>query len=93
MAAYLAALNRRDLYCEIAWHATHSPSGQAMMTWVTQEISRRTDNWWYMEGPKIELESWLDLFERQKWMNGTIYDAVSGMINGAMSMIVSGSPA
>lgn len=61
-SAYLASLNRRDFYCELSWHASHSPSGQAIMAWANQQIVEHTDNWWYIQGCHLTLGYWLSQF-------------------------------
>lgn len=59
---YLAALNRRDFYCEMAWHAGHHPSGQEIMAWATREIRDSNHSFWYMVSPRMTIGDWLSRF-------------------------------
>lgn len=63
-AAYLAALNRRDFYSEMSWHAGHYTSGLAieMMNWVHDQLSSKTDGWWYVASSRVMVGDWLDKF-------------------------------
>jgi hypothetical protein len=63
-AAYLAALNRRDFYCEMSWHAGHNTSGVAlkMMEWVEEQLDLRSDGWWYVQSSRMMIGDWLDKF-------------------------------
>lgn len=65
--SYHASNNRRDLYCEIAFHAIDHPNSDDMMTWIEKVIcdSRKyTEAWWYSESPKVRIDVWLGAYER-----------------------------
>ena len=68
MWQYIAASNRRDLYCEISFHAanTYAVSGVQMMAWITEQIRDpgKTDGWWTMREVNLPIHYWILLFLR-----------------------------
>ena len=77
-SAYLAAVHRRDLYCESSWHASMvdhrneifdltisvpgSGLGARFMEWLGGQLEAETDGWWEKLGPRIPLSAWFDGF-------------------------------
>lgn len=64
-STYLAAVSRRDLYCESSWHASENKWGEDYMEWVTRQITETADrskNWWRTEGLSSPLLYWFRLF-------------------------------
>jgi hypothetical protein len=60
--SYLAMVNARDFYCEMAWHAGYSLSGSAMMQWAAEQVSQHDDQWWANDGAASSVGKWLTLF-------------------------------
>lgn len=76
---HLAALNRRDLYCEASWHASqittynnafgHSLSvygsgmGVHFMTWLTGQFTERKEGWWIINAPYRSIDRWIRDFQ------------------------------
>ena len=66
-SAYLAALNRRDLYSECSWHALDMEEGARFMGWLTGILFDRklkSDGWWESRGPHLPLSYWKMMFKR-----------------------------
>lgn len=68
-SSYIASLNRRDLYSECSFHASHmeAPVGHAFMEWVIKVINNRAqrgDGWWVGQAPYFPLQYWITMFKR-----------------------------
>lgn len=76
-SAYIAVMNRRNLYCESSWHASHMKPrelGEALMSWVGAEIDtsrKRSDSWWERYGSWYPMQYWLRMF-RHSFMGGEV---------------------
>ena len=86
--AYLAALNKRDLYCEASWHAsnlspanplfsvtvTHPASAMALgfMNWLETELTKGTESWWEIQGLKLPMDHWFGRFSRVVEASGAL---------------------
>jgi len=70
-SAYLAAMYRRDLYCESSWHASENKWGRTYMEWLTGQvvedpaIPNRTRVWWETVGCSAPLHYWFKHFNRR----------------------------
>lgn len=68
MYQYTAVTNRRDLYCEMSFHAAHTypMSGQAIMAWIAGVIDDpgKTDGWWIMREVNLPIHYWVLQFKR-----------------------------
>lgn len=66
--ALTAVTNRRELYCEMSFHAAHTypVSGAQLMAWVATMVSNPelTDGWWVHRSPGFSLEYWIQQFKR-----------------------------
>jgi hypothetical protein len=62
---YLAAQNKRDVYCELSWHFSKHPAGPRFMGWLENELltSEETDGWWSKTAPIYSLSHWVYLFK------------------------------
>lgn len=80
--SYLAALNKRDIYCEISWHASkHKDSyGPTLMQWidVVLQSDELGEGWWYTRAPYFPLRHFLYRFQA---VFSTKIPAVSGMFS------------
>jgi len=65
---YHAALNRREMYCELSYHAAQNKNGGALMDWAGNLIldRKRADSWWERYGNEVSLGYWLTLFMRER---------------------------
>ena len=64
---YDAAMNRRDLYISVSWHAAQRKgSGSKLMIWIQREMKKpgRSEGWWSKRSPYYSTASWLLAFER-----------------------------
>jgi hypothetical protein len=71
-STYLAAVSRRDLYCESSWHASSNRWGEDYMEWITQQITEslgRTKQWWHTEGLSSPLLFWFKQFNKYRRLN------------------------
>jgi len=84
--AYLAAMNKRDLYCEASWHAqlltrnnnvftvtvSDPVSGFALvfMNWLGGELNTRNDSWWEIRGLLLPLSHWFNRFSHAAAASG-----------------------
>lgn len=62
---YLAAQGKRDLYCEMSWHAKDIPHGKTLMAWLQKELtdSQETPGWWAKTSPCFSLGHWVYKFK------------------------------
>lgn len=95
---YHGAVNRRDLYCELSYHAAGRPPngdavnprppawGMHLMQWVKAEVLNPAigAGWWEGRAPYMPLASWLNRFT-------AAVGAVSGMTAAAVSGIATSS--
>jgi hypothetical protein len=80
---YDAAMNRRDLYISVSWHAAQRKgSGSKLMIWIQREMKKpgRSEGWWSKRSPYYSTASWLLAFER----------SVTAMVSG-VAVAVSGA--
>jgi hypothetical protein len=65
--SFLAASSKRELFCELSWHAArHAKTyGPRLMVWVTGEIMDNTvtDGWWATLGQSYPISYWLLRFQ------------------------------
>lgn len=63
---YLAIQNKRDIYCELSWHASHVSGGLHFMNWLQTELltSRETPGWWAKSSPCFSLGHWVYLYKQ-----------------------------
>jgi hypothetical protein len=71
-SAYLAALNRRDLYCESSWHASEMLPrlGEHFMQWLGGQLAdrrARDDRWWENWAPHLPIAYW-----QRCWRNSVL---------------------
>jgi hypothetical protein len=75
---HLAALNRRDLYCEASWHAAQiaeeesaftpaisalgSGMGLRFMDWVQGQFKVHREGWWVITAPYRAMADWIEDF-------------------------------
>lgn len=87
-SAYLAANNRRDLYCECSWHAKFSDEmfpeivGQQFMIWIRRIIddrNERGDCWWEGRAPYLTLAFWMFLYRKSFFLSP---DTLAGLLSG-----------
>lgn len=73
--SFLAAASKRELYCELSWHASRHAGtyGPVLMKWVSKEITKETDGWWATFGQSYPLSYWLARFQ------SAITNVVSGL--------------
>lgn len=68
MMVYTAISLKRDLYCEMSFHAayTYSASGREIMEWVAAAIAdpKRTPGWWTHRGVGLSIDYWVFAFKR-----------------------------
>lgn len=83
--AHHAARNRREVFCEMSYHAGLGdlPDREAAMTWVYAHVmsSEMSDGWWSKRAPYYPMEHWFR-------------EAAKGIRTGALAvsgMIVSGA--
>jgi hypothetical protein len=63
---FLAAASRRELYCEMSFHASRHPNyGPKLMTWVSRELaeSTETNGWWSTLAQAYSLSFWFSKFQ------------------------------
>lgn len=63
---FLAAAARRELFCEMSFHASRHPSyGPKLMTWVSRELSENTETngWWATFAQAYSLSFWFSKFQ------------------------------
>lgn len=63
---YLAIQSKRDIYCEMSWHASKAPkTGGKLMEWLEKELltSDETPGWWAKISPCFSLGHWLWKFQ------------------------------
>lgn len=79
-SGYLAATNRRNLFCELSWHATQQKHGIALMRWLWGQIVEQpvvyNDRFWEHNGAETPLISWFREFSAHQRGLGM---AVSGV--------------
>jgi hypothetical protein len=82
---YHAAMNRRDLFCEISFLVSAHPQGSRVMVWLQREIydPQRRDGWWEGRAPYYPLGYWLRRFEA----------AVVNIVSGAETFVAAVSGA
>jgi hypothetical protein len=64
---FLAADNRRTLFCEIGFHVQDNPEAHRILQWVRSEFlaENRGDSWWASRGENYSIAYWLQRYERQ----------------------------
>lgn len=76
---YIAALNKRDLYCEASFHAWKNPAwGSLFMNWVTSQVTMYTSGFWEQRAPHRAMRDWLCAFD-DDYFKST--GGVSGIVN------------
>lgn len=86
---HLAALNRRDLYCEASWHASQitdttsafdrcmsqmgSGLGLHFMTWLRGQFCEKPEGWWVITAPYRAISDWIDDFSLALELSGIGY--------------------
>jgi hypothetical protein len=63
---FLGASARRELYCEMSYHAARHPKyGSQLMHWVSDELeqSELSDGWWATFGQSYTLTYWFSKFQ------------------------------
>jgi hypothetical protein len=73
-STYLAAVSRRDLYCESSWHASENRWGEDYMDWISRQITEtaeRSKYWWRTEGLSSPLLYWFRQFNVYRRSNAT----------------------
>ena len=64
---FLAAASKRELYCEMSWHASRHPKsyGPQLMDWVRNEIVTNSESagWWATFGQAYPISYWLARFQ------------------------------
>ena len=63
-SVYMAAVNRREVYCEISWHAARMSNGAEIMAWLKEQIEARGDNWWEIHAPQMTIGEWMAAYYR-----------------------------
>lgn len=69
-SAFLAAVHRRDLYCESSFHAAHMEPpelGTSYMSWLKDVLldrKTRSDSWWEFHGERYPIAYWMRLFRQ-----------------------------
>lgn len=63
---YLAAVCRREAYCEVSYHASRLPCGTEMMIWMGRQIKLHDQNWWENIAPKTTLGEWFEWFAKEQ---------------------------
>jgi hypothetical protein len=63
---YIAIQNKRDIYCELSWHASMTKGGGSLMRWLEQELltSTETVGWWAKSSPCFSLGHWVWMFQK-----------------------------
>jgi len=71
---YLAVQNKRDVYCELSWHASKHNNGSVMMKWLEKELmeSDLSDGWWAKTSPVFSLGHWVWLFKEHVRTSGIV---------------------
>lgn len=70
-SAFIAAENRRILFCECSWHASsmNPPElGERFMRWLLatlQDRKARGDGWWELRGAGFSIAHWFVLFRHE----------------------------
>ncbi|MDD2878469.1 MAG: hypothetical protein PHZ23_14720 [Acidiphilium sp.] len=64
---FLAADNRRTLFCEIGFHVQDNPEARRILQWVRSEFvaENRSDSWWASRGENYSIAYWLQRYQRQ----------------------------
>lgn len=79
---YIAARERRDLYCECSWHSEKEPHGESFMEWlrgVLYDRKAHTDGWWESRAPDLPIAYWFLMFRRSATTSGAVLMA-SGFV-------------
>lgn len=65
-SSFLAAAAKRELFCEMSFHAARHPSyGDKLMNWVSLELAQNseTDGWWATLAQAYSLTFWFSRFQ------------------------------
>lgn len=98
--AFHAADERRNLFCEVSFHASEKslPDGVRVMEWLHDELTsgRRTDGWWEGRAPYYPLSYWFmqakkGVMSMAVAVSGAIAVAVSGAVQQLAAAAVSGA--
>lgn len=75
---FLAASSKRELFCELSYHASRHPAyGKHLMNWAMKEINQEQSNgWWATFGQSYPLSFWFARFQ----------SAMSGLVSGASGL-------
>lgn len=65
-SVYMAAVNRREVYCEISWHAVRMSNGADIMSWLKEQLAARSDNWWEISAPQMTIGEWMAAYYRAR---------------------------
>jgi hypothetical protein len=86
--AYHASRNRREVFCEMSYHAGLGdlPNGEEAMAWVYKHVtsSEISDGWWSKRAPYYPMEHWFRQAEKG------LRTAALG-VSGTLGAIVSGA--
>ena len=81
---FLATSARRELYCELSWHASRHANtyGPQLMSWAAEEIKNwpETDGWWATISQALALSYWLSRFQSSGVVSGSAAWPASGMV-------------
>lgn len=97
-SAYLAALHRRDLYCESSWHAHQMEPralGESFISWIEAVVADsqlRSDGWWIERGSHMPMAYWHSAFRKEMLGSqrlGALAEAVSGFPVSALTAFLS----
>jgi hypothetical protein len=76
---FIAAASRRELYCEMSFHASRHPSyGPRLMAWVSRELAENTETngWWSTLGQAYSLTFWFSKFQESICPESRIHPTV-----------------
>jgi len=89
---YLAALCKRDTYCELSYHAHNHKLGSQFLAWLfdkMQDKQYHSEAWWAIRAPSRSIAEWLIEWQVKYlpiavWEVSGIYDTTPEIIGTAI---------